>query len=208
MELAEQLNTVWTNPRLTRAQKDQAFRQMHLAHIEEHSPAMVRRSHMQGFDQKYEAEHRLNHSDTIRNRNVVAMALDSGAKLPQNAFKTTDEIFHERMARRPFESYEHFDVAAFADYGKPKYDKQEDARDSYGQVDKMAARNAPTIGNAQAANPMGRRRMQVPENNPNAWGTNSNAWGTNSNAWGTNSNAWGTNSNAWGTKPNGWGSGR
>jgi hypothetical protein len=209
MQLAEQLNTVWTDPHLSRSQKDQTFRQMHLAHIQEHSQATVRRSRMQSFDQKYEAEHRLNRSDTIRDRGAVAYAINSGGKMPQNAFKTTDEIFHERMAMRPFVAYEHFDVAAFADYGKPKYDKHEDARDASGQVDKIAARNAPTIGNTDMDKPMRRRRGYQPEqesgNNSNA-----NAWGTNANAWGTNANAWGTNNNAWGTNPNGgnrqWGS--
>jgi hypothetical protein len=183
MQLAAQLNTVWSDPHLTRSQKNQAFTQMHLAHIQEHSPQMVRRSRMQSFDQKYEAENRLNRSDTILDRNAVAMALDSGAKmLPQGAFKTTDEIFHERMAKRPFESYDHFDVAAFADYGKPKYDKHEDARDAYGQVDKVAARYAPTIGNtANMDKPMGRRRgnMQSSANysNPNLYGNNPSGWG-------------------------------
>jgi hypothetical protein len=45
------------------------------------------------------------------------------------AMKTTDEIMHERMAMRPFVPYEQFDVAAYSNYGKPKYDKHEDFLD-------------------------------------------------------------------------------
>ena|SRR5271170_1112404 len=70
--------------------------------------------------------------------------------LPQQAFKTTDEIFHERMAVRPFLPYEQFDVAAYTDYGRPKYDKHEDYRDSSGQI--IAGSNPqaePLIGNTQ-----------------------------------------------------------
>ena len=194
MQFASQLNEIWQDPHMSRAQKNEAFREMHLNHIAEHSQGMVRRSRMQGFDQKYEAEHRLNRSDTIRNRGEVAMALNAGSKmLPQDAFKTTDEIFHERLAAHPFESYDHFDVAAFADYGKPKYDKHEDARDSSGQVDKMAARMAPTIGNQAMDRPMRGRRFQQMQN-----GYSNNGWGANNNAWGTNNNAWGTH--PWGSQ--------
>ena len=44
----------------------------------------------------------------------------------QDEFKTTDQIVHERMAARPFVKYADFDVAAFSDYGRPKYDKKQD----------------------------------------------------------------------------------
>jgi len=185
MQLAAQLNQVWLDPKLSRAQKDQMFTQMHLAHIHEHSPQMVRRSRMQSFDMKYEAEHRLGRSDTILNKGAVQMALLSKGKMPPEAFKTTDEIFHERMASRPFVNYNQFDVAAYADYGKPKYDKKEDYRNADGQVDKLAARNAPEMGNAAADQQQmrprrGRRGMagMLLNASSNLWG-NGPKWGNN-----------------------------
>ena len=152
LRLAAQLNRVWQDPSLSRAQKDQIFSQMHLDHIAQHSPAMVRRSRMQGFDQQYEAKHHLLTSDTIADRKLAAMMTVKGAKPIPGAFKTTDEIMHERMAKRPFVAYADFDVAAYSKYGKLKYDKHEDARDGSGQVNKAVARSEPTIGNPSAMN--------------------------------------------------------
>ena len=148
MQLAYQLYDVWRNPSLSRSQKDALFRQMHLAHIQQHPEAMVRRSRMQGFDQKFEAKNRLYTSDCIRDPSLIG---DPNSKmLPQEAFKTTDEIFHERMAVRPFVPYEQFDVASYADYGRPKYDKHEDFRDASGQIVAGSnLRSEPLIGNTQ-----------------------------------------------------------
>jgi hypothetical protein len=158
MKFASRLNDVWQDQHLSSTQKTTQFRQMQLAHIEEHSPQMVRRSKMQGFDQKYEAEHRLNTSDTIADRSMITPnMLQPGGKIPQAAFKTTDELMHERMAVRPFLPFQRFDVAAYVEYGKPKYDKHEDARNSDGTVNKEMAMHAPTIGNQDV---IAQERMQ------------------------------------------------
>jgi hypothetical protein len=157
LAFAQRLNEVWTNPSLSRAEKNQMFYQMHMGHIGEHSMAMERRSRMQGFDQKYEAKFRMATSDTIKNASLIS---DPMAKmLPQQAFKTTDEIMHERMAKRPFVAYQNFDVAAFADYGRPKYDKHEDYRDSSGRVAGMPPKDDPSnvLGNIDHARKMQRR---------------------------------------------------
>jgi hypothetical protein len=148
LALAARLNQVWLDPTLNRGQKVQLFRQMHLAHIQQHPPDMQRRSHLQGFDAKYEAQHRLNTSDFIVNPGVARLATIKGNKIPWQAFKTTDEVMHERLAQRPFVPYSYFDVAAYVDYGRPKYDKHEDDRDGNGKVVKSKARNEPMIGNA------------------------------------------------------------
>ena len=74
---------------------------------------------MQGFDKKYEAENRAATSDTIQSRS------GGPAKFGGIVFKTTDQIFHERLAKQPFVTYNNFDVASFSDYGKHKYDKKE-----------------------------------------------------------------------------------
>ena len=147
VEFAARLHDVWTDRTLSITQKRQKFSEMHLAHVDEHSHPMVRRSKMQGFDQKYEAKHRLRTSDTIKNVQLASYGLTKGQKIPQEAFKTTDVIMHERMAQRPFLPYHHFDVAHFVDYGRPLYDKNEDFRGMDGKVaNKGAVRNKELIG--------------------------------------------------------------
>src|SRR5262249_31820785 len=118
LAFAQKLNKLWRSS-LSRAEKDRRFSQMQLAHIQEHSAEMVRRSRMQNFDMQYEARHRPTTSDTLLH------PLTPGQKKPPaSAFKTTDRIVHERMASRPFVKYEDFDVEKFTDYGRPKYDKK------------------------------------------------------------------------------------
>ena len=177
MKFANQLNNVWLDPKLSVSQKDQMFRQMQLSHIQEHPPMMVRRSKMQGFDQKYEAEHRLYHSDAIAHPELITSnMLQPGGKLPQRAFKTTDELMHERMSMRPFVPFNHFDVAAYVDYGKPKYDKHEDARNPDGSVNKELAKELPTIGNPNAMGqnqrPGRRRRWMMQQQQSSVPATN------------------------------------
>jgi hypothetical protein len=121
LKFAQDLNRVWMDRTLTRAEKDRKFSEMQLAHIAQHSQAMTRRSRMQGFDMKYEARVRPASSDTIRPGSTVVPGVRNVA-----AFKTTDEIAHERMTSRPFVPYTLFDVAAFTDYGRQKYDKKGD----------------------------------------------------------------------------------
>ncbi|MFY9234560.1 MAG: hypothetical protein WAO58_08885 [Fimbriimonadaceae bacterium] len=118
LKVANELYAVWKDPKLTRAQKDAKFAAAHLGHITDHPQAMVRRSQMQGFDQKFEAKQRLASSDTILST--------TGGKMGGPVFKTTDVIFHERLARQPFAKYEEFDVVSFSDYGRAKYDKKEE----------------------------------------------------------------------------------
>jgi hypothetical protein len=146
LKFAYQLNQVYTNASLSKPQKDATFRQMQLAHIAKHTPGMVGRSHLQGFDAQYEAKNRLATTDTIRNRGAVQAALSANAMVPMDAFKTTDELMHERMAKRPFVAYDSFDVASYVDYGLQKYDKHEDARDSYGKVIEQLKESEPTLG--------------------------------------------------------------
>jgi hypothetical protein len=159
LALAQQLNQVWLDGHLTRGQKNQMFSQMHMTHFEQHSLRTVARSHLQGFDAKYEAKHRLTNSDCIVNPQLAAQANVKGAKVPWTAFRTTDNIMHRRMAARPFVPYGHFDVAAYVDYGRPKYDKHEDSRDSRGQVVKAMAQNEPMIGNPDQMKKKNRQSM-------------------------------------------------
>jgi hypothetical protein len=134
LQLAEDLNRVWLDPNLTRAQKDNWFRTLQLRHIRQHSPQMVSRSQMQGFDKQYEVKHRLNNSDVIADRSLAAEDLAPGGHAPDTAFKTTDVIMHQRLANQPFVPYDQFNVAALIEYGRPQYDKNENMRTANGQV--------------------------------------------------------------------------
>lgn len=135
LRLGHELYQVWSNPHLSRSQKNEIFREKQLGHIDEHPPDMVRRSRMQGFDQKFEAKNRAYKSDTVKNPQLAIQALASGDnRTLSSAFKTTDVIAHERMAQRPFLPYQQFDVAVFSDYGRQKYEKHEDERDMNGKI--------------------------------------------------------------------------
>lgn len=136
IEFANRLNKVWNDPKMTHTQKNNAFSQMHLAHIGEHSMQMVARSRMQSFDMQHEAKNNLYTSDTILDRASAASILSDERMMKRSAmqaFKTTDRIMHERMAQRPFVAYTAFDTAKFAKYGRPLYDKNEDFRTADGK---------------------------------------------------------------------------
>ncbi|MBX9693305.1 MAG: hypothetical protein K2Z81_13035, partial [Cyanobacteria bacterium] len=136
IEFAGRLYDVWTNKKLSTTQKNEQFKVMQLSHINEHPRQMVARSHMQSFDMEHEAKFNLNSSDTIKDRGRAfgANSMDKRAKhVAFSAFKTTDTLLHERMAKRPFVAYSSFDVAKYADYGRPLYDKNEDFRDTTGR---------------------------------------------------------------------------
>ncbi len=123
-ELARQLDGVWKDASLTRAEKDARFRAAHLAHLREHSAALRSRSRLQGFDAKH--EEKLAHSDfrfAEGDFRPSATAANGKRKKKGPELKTTDQVMHERMATRPFVAYESFDVAAFSEYGKIRYDK-------------------------------------------------------------------------------------
>lgn len=175
---AWQLNEVWKDKSLSKSQKDQMFKSLQLAHIDQHSPQMTRRSHMQGFDQDYEAQHRLHTSDTIRDPNLVLASMQKTGKPARNAFKTTDVLMHERMAKRPFIAFDKFDTEKYSDYGLTKYDKHEDQRDvRSGQ--RISEAKGPTIGDTTRMM-KGKQKKEVFRSR--GWGdaepaSNSGGWG-------------------------------
>lgn len=136
VEFAARLHDVWTNKKLSTTQKKQYFQAMQLSHVKEHPWKMVRRSRMQSFDMEHEARYNLNKSDTIQDKGLAQAVLSHNRTTKikaMRAFKTTDRLMHERMASRPFVSYRNFDVAQFANYGRPLYDKNENFRNEKGQ---------------------------------------------------------------------------
>ncbi|MBI3270689.1 MAG: hypothetical protein HYZ53_16920 [Planctomycetes bacterium] len=120
---AKDLNGVWQNPSLSRAEKDKLFTSMHKQHVQKHSQDMVNRSVMQGFDKKFEERRSLISDCILRSDDAQPAHRPIRGK---DEFKTTDQILHDRLAKTPFVPYERFDVAAFADYGRALYDKKQD----------------------------------------------------------------------------------
>ena len=123
MTFALNLNRVWLDANLTREVKDLRFEQAHIMHLQQHPQAMIARSHLQDFDARHEKS--IEDSDFIiregdMRRNFRLMRNDS--------LKTTDQVMHERMSKRPFLQYEDFDVQNYASYGKSRYDKNEERR--------------------------------------------------------------------------------
>ena len=111
IEFANEINDVWTDKELTRAEKDKKFAELHAGHIHDHSKEMAKRSRMQGFDAKRELK-----------RKETSDCITKGRK-GRDTVKTTDVIMHERMAKRPFVKYADFDTASYSDYGLLKYNK-------------------------------------------------------------------------------------
>ncbi|HLG42633.1 MAG TPA: hypothetical protein VI643_04645 [Planctomycetota bacterium] len=118
--LADELHAIWRDGSLPREQKERRFREAHLAHIAKHPRDMVRRSRMQGFDQKFEARKEASDCIAVRTENGKVV------------YKTTDRIMHERIADQPFRPVGEFDVAACVKYGRPKYDKRGDDKEVEG----------------------------------------------------------------------------
>jgi hypothetical protein len=121
LAFAKSLLRVWQDESLSRAQKDAKFKSMNLGHLKDHSREMVTRSEMQGFDKKFEAK-RESRSDCILREDSIQPRF---RPRKDDRFKTTDQIVHERMAARPFVPYSEFDVEAYTDYGRQKYDKKQ-----------------------------------------------------------------------------------
>jgi hypothetical protein len=126
MQFALALDKVYRNPNLSADAKKKAAHDANLRAIATISSAMHQRSRLQGFDAK--AERKKANSDFTYKPGDYHPALYTvgKGKLPKNAdLKTVDQVVHERMAKRPFVPYDQFDVEAFSDYGKMRYDRHE-----------------------------------------------------------------------------------
>ncbi len=151
LNFAEELNKVWLDQSLSLDQKNQTFSQMQLAHINTHSKAERNRSHLQGFDLKFEEQKGVQNTDVFYSNPINPKT----GKIDQRFVKTTDVLMHERMAARPFEPYKKFDVAVYSNYGKRMYDKEEDFRQADGSIAKQAELgDRAFIGNDPRAHPV------------------------------------------------------
>ena len=129
LRLAESLDRVWKDNSISAEQKQTAFSRMQMDHFRHHSTEEIARSHMQGFDKQHELM-RKGFSDTLRMAPSANAMMEGGVTKEEDLVKTTDEIMHERMSKRPFVSYSKFDTGHFADYGTHFYDKHEDNLDA------------------------------------------------------------------------------
>ena len=124
-EFARALDKVWHDGNRSPERKNAVFEEAQLQHLKVHSQAMMERSHLQGFDAK--EEEGKPQSDLFYKAGEFKPSFDlmNGVSRKYPDLKTVDQLVHERMAKRPFVNYDQFDVAAYVDYGKKRYDKHE-----------------------------------------------------------------------------------
>jgi len=125
IRFALNLDKTWKNDQLSRTSKDRLFKQANLAAVRMVPKDMLERSHLQSFDAKHEEAKA--HSDFKYKAGDYHPAIHLAK---HNNLKTTVQVVHERMAQRPYVAYEEFDVEKFSDYGKMRYDKKEETRES------------------------------------------------------------------------------
>lgn len=148
LKLAQRIDTIWQDKALNAEQKKMQFARIQLDHFRSHSKETIARSQMQGFDKHHELMKGKN-ADTVRLASAASCSGPScareemageGAKKGEDGekeelvVKSTDEIMHERMAKRAFVAYTSFDTGKFSDYGTHFYDKHEDALDDQGRL--------------------------------------------------------------------------
>ena len=151
LKLAQRIQTVWQDKSMSIQQKKTQFARLQTDHFREHSKETIARSQMQGFDKHAELA-RGRGADTVRLASSDPDCISgtcSGSMPPENekgdrvssklpgeelVVKSTDEIMHERMAKRPFMAYTAFDTGKFSEYGTHYYDKHEDALDENGKM--------------------------------------------------------------------------
>lgn len=151
LKLAKNIGAVWQNKSMSLEQKKMQFARLHTEHFKTHPKEMTARSHMQGFDKHAELA-RGKGADTVRLVSAGEECADGSCRnnsmeppegvkaekwSPGDSYlvvKTTDEIMHDRMSKRPFVAYSSFDTGKFSDYGTHFYDKHEDALDENGRM--------------------------------------------------------------------------
>jgi hypothetical protein len=123
LKFAQSLNRIWTDTQLSQEKKEKRFKEANLQHALAHPLDMRTRSHLQGFDEKKERGKGESDFRVGPGQQPTVTVTRRGLKLSD--MKTVDQVVHERMANRPFVAYDDFDVAAYVDYGKLRYDKHE-----------------------------------------------------------------------------------
>ena len=112
------------NSSLSMDEKKKRFRQNNLLAVRTLPSDLVGRSHLQSFDAKHEMKKP--QSDFVFRPGDFHPPQPKGMK--SGNLKSTVQVIHERMAKRPFVPYDEFDIEAFSDYGRERYDKKEETR--------------------------------------------------------------------------------
>lgn len=123
LKLAEKLNALHCDRHIQGKDKAALAAAMHLAHAKQHGEETTERSHLQGFDQRHIYEQRNILTDCIKDSELLQNADEK--QIPTGAFKTTDQIYHERMSKIGLLPYEKFDLPAYTNYGTSHYDRGE-----------------------------------------------------------------------------------
>ena len=124
IRFAQGMNRLWHTSAKSEGDKRKEFQRANLLAIRQLPLDMVARSHLQGFDAKKELKEAASDFRYKPGDYHPPVHMKKHDNL-----KSTVQVIHERMAQRPFVTYEEFDVADFAEYGKQRYDKKEDMRD-------------------------------------------------------------------------------
>ena len=128
IDFAKAISKLYHDGNRSHEQKVAAFQSAQMQHLKVHSQEMTERSHLQSFDAKHEMENPKSDLFYTEGGYRPSFELMNGVSRKYPEMKTVDQLVHERMASRAFIQYEQFDVAAYACFGKKRYDKKEDER--------------------------------------------------------------------------------
>jgi hypothetical protein len=119
---ARTLHRLWLDAGKSRDEKVKMLELMRRRHVRGFSPDMIARSDWQGFDRWFEMERQQKEP-----RDTVARDADGAPVMRGVAFelKPVCVLVHDRMAARPFQQFDAFDMERFVDYGRPYYDNNE-----------------------------------------------------------------------------------
>jgi len=108
--LAYDLAAVLGNRAISTAERNEKFLAAHLARITDARPGIEQESQLQPFDKPVE---------TSKQGSDFARA--PGLAVHHGDAKSVYQVFHERMAERPYLPFERFDIAKYVDMGGEHY---------------------------------------------------------------------------------------
>ncbi len=119
LQLAKRVARLWEDGNKNRETKEKMFRRMHRRHVYTSTTDTYARSTWQHFDAHTERNRaQRERRDTVLRNSDGTMAVANG----QLRLKPLNVLVHERMAKRPFQKFDEFDIESFVDYGKLHYD--------------------------------------------------------------------------------------
>lgn len=119
LRFAKQIALLWDDQTKSRETKERMYRRMHRREVYTQSAETYARSRWQHFD-----AHTERHRGRTQSRDTFLRNSD-GTRVEVNGvwqMKPINVLVHERMAKRPFKSWDEFDLEEFVDYGKLHYD--------------------------------------------------------------------------------------